>query len=141
MMEHYNKMVLRSYLDKPKKYVPPSPPVQACKQVKLLMPTLKRAELHEYPKEQVLVLEGENLWFTYKIIVDDGGRNEFRLVQPHSVTKSTLQFNFPPSKKVSSAIIDGGKVKITLHTHFLTRVVMSVECKKVSVEYTSTVSV
>jgi hypothetical protein len=130
MMEHYNKMVLRSYLDKPKKYVLPSPQVQACKQVKMLMPTLKRAELHEYPKEQVLVLEGENLWFTYKIILDDGGRYEFPLVQPHSVTKSTLQFNFPPSKEVSSAIIDGGKVKITLHTHFLTRVVMSVECKK-----------
>ena len=134
-MEHYNTMVLRSYLDQPKKYVPPRPNLSVGQQVAILMPTLKKAELHEYPKEQVLVLEGENLWFTYKIKLDDGGRYEYELEKPHTVTKCTLQFNFRPSKKVSLAIVDGGKVKVTLHTHFVTKVVKSVECKKVSVKY------
>ena len=124
-------MILRSYLDKHERYAPPSPRLSDCKQMKMLMPTLKRAELHEYPKEQVLVLEGENLWFSYQVVLDEGGHNEYELKNPHNVTKLSIQFNFPTSKSVSSAIYDGGKVKVTLRTHFLTKVVNSVECKKV----------
>ena len=129
-MEFYNQMVLRSYLDKPDKYIPPSqtPPYR---KMKMLSPVIRRVELHEYPNEHVLVLEGENLLFSFKITLDEGGRNEYLIKSPHSVTKCSLQFNFTPSHKVSSAIQDGEMVKVTVHTHFVTKVLKSVDCKKV----------
>ena len=131
-MEHYNQMILRSYLDKPEKYIQPSfNPQRNVKPMDMLIPSLKRAELHEYPREQVLVVEGENLWFSFKIILDEGGQYEYEMLNAHNVTKFSLQFNFPTSKNVSQAIRDGGKVKITLHTHFFTKVIDSVECNKV----------
>ena len=129
-MELYNQMVLRSHLDKPDNYNPPSQPSHYG-QLKMLSPVVMRVELHEYPNEHVLILEGENLLFSYKIILDEGGRNEYEIKNPHSVTKHSLQFNFTPSCEVSSAIQDGESVKVTVHTHFVTKVSKSVDCKKV----------
>ena len=131
IIDHYNQMVLRSYLDKPEKYTPPSRQLTACPGMKILRPNIDRLELHEYPKEHVLVLEGENLWFSLKIIVDEGGENQYELINPHNVARNSLQFNFCPSSEVSAAIQNGQRVRITLHTHFMTRVLKSVECKKV----------
>ena len=130
-MKYYNLMVLRSYLDRPERYSLPSNQLSGLQQMMMLQPSLKRAELHEYPKEQVLVLEGENLWFSFKIVLDEGGTNEYIISHPHNATKLSLQFNFSTSRNVSTAIKDEGKVKITLHTHFMTKVMDSVECKKV----------
>ena len=130
-MDYYNQMILRSYLDKPEVYTPSNHRPQACQEMKLLTPHLERLELHEYPKEHVLVLEGNNLWFSFKIIIDEGGQNHYELQKPHNITKCSLQFNFNPSSKVSAAIQDGESVKVTVHTHFVTKVANSVECKKV----------
>ena len=129
-MKHYNLMVLRSYLDTPDKYIQPTSRHEY-KQMDMLKPNICRLELHEYPKEHVLVLEGENLWFSFEVTLDEGGENEYQIKDPHNVTKQTLQFNFPPSSKVSRAIQNGGKVKVTLNTHFVKKVLETVQCKKV----------
>lgn len=129
-MDHYNHMILRSYLDKPEKYTKPKGGLSHSG-VRMLIPAIRRVELHEYPSEHVLVLEGDNLWFSFKIVLDEGGPQQCEINNPHSITKCSLQFNFDPSIGVSSAIQNEKKVKVTLHTHFVTKVQRSVECRKV----------
>lgn len=126
-MKHYNLMVLRSYLDQPDKYVQPTLRHEH-REMDMLKPHINRLELHEYPKEHVLVLEGENLWFSLKITL---GKHEHPISNLHNATKYSVQFNFTPSSKISSAILDGEKVQVTLYTHFGDREIESVECKKV----------
>ena len=133
-MEHYVRKILRSYLDvEPEKYALPSPKSvdQKRKNLNILIPEVTRVELHEYPKEHVLVLEGENLWFSTKIFLDKGGPNQCEIDNPHNITKCSVQFNFNPSRQASLAIQAGKIVKVTLHTHFNMKVWETVECKKV----------
>jgi hypothetical protein len=130
IMEHYNQMILRSYLDIPESYAIPNAHSSVQMHMKMLLPSVKRIEVHEYPKEHVLLVEGDNLWFAFKITLDEGGPHQCEVGNPHNITKCSLQFNFSPSHKVSSAIEDGKKVKVTLHTHFMMKVQDAVESKK-----------
>ena len=123
-MENYQSSIFRCYLEKePSKFLIPdrSGIVQA---VKFLEPNIKGLECHLYPKENVLVVEGDNLWFCYMVFI--GEENEKRISLPaHSISRKSIQVNYKQTSQDSRDTREYGsytceRMQVTLLSHFST---------------------
>jgi hypothetical protein len=83
----------------------------------MLIPTPTRIELQIHPNEHVLVLEGENLWFCYKLQLGDYSNMVDIDTNFQNVTQRRIWFNFPPYERLLGLAAEG-EVKVTLHSHF-----------------------
>lgn len=131
-MSEYCHNSFRSYIDKdPGKYSLPSPSeaVKDIKPINMLKPEVKGVEFHMYPKEHVVLLEGENLWFCHKIRLGEIENIVDIKTPAQNVTRRMIQFNFPPHELKN--LVTQGKVKVTLHSHFANPIRQKVQVMQV----------
>ena len=128
-MEFYIPRVFRSYLEQEEKYSVPNQR-QSTKQVTevdALKPKVTTSEIHEYPNERVIVLQGENLWFSYKVCL---GPNECEFTTlPENTTQCMIEFR--AYSKKDFALDSSKQVKLALYTHFASPIRQPINIKKV----------
>ena len=112
-MSTYAEKAFHAFLEKPPAYVLPASPKAAPPEVPDLKPTLRSIQLHDHGNELAVVVEGSNLWFSYRISLQG--------IPVKSIPKSissecTIHFNLKGEGK--SVVVEDGKVKVTLHSHF-----------------------
>ena len=122
--------ISRSYLEKQEKYKLPNQRQahNMVTEVDALKPKVSGIQIHEYPSESVIVVQGENLWFSYKVCLDEKGPNQREFI---AMAENTTQFmiEFRSEKCVD---IDGSKqVKIALFTHFASPIRQSINALQV----------
>jgi hypothetical protein len=92
--------------------------VEKVGRIGMLIPTPTKMELQIHPNERrVLVLEGENLWFCYKLQLGDYSNMVDIDTNFQNVTQHMIRFNFPPNERLLGLAAEG-VVKITLNSHF-----------------------
>lgn len=138
------QLIHRSYLEQPEKYKLPRP-VKEIAEVGVLKPQVTGLEVHEYPNEHVIVLQGENLWFSYKICLDykgpkpcldDKSPNHHEIETPtENTTRRVIEFHIADSDSACSALHSGKPVKVALYTHFAKPIRQTINTKKVSGNY------
>ena len=119
-MNYYIPLIMRSYLEKPEKYSIPNQGQSSreVSEVDALKPTIQgQLRCCDYPNERVIILRGENLWFSYKICLDEKGPNQCHFITP---PESTTQYmnEFHANVEESSDVGSRKQVKVTLYTHF-----------------------
>lgn len=120
-MKCYRPLILRSYLEKqPDKYLVPNPKqAMDVDEVAELKPKVTGLEVYEYPSDQVILLKGENLWFTYKISLDVTGQTSCEVnTHAENTTKYVIEFSITESHGTSSLLNKRKQVKLSLFTHF-----------------------
>ena len=123
----------RSYLEKDEKYVIPNTRQsrREVAEVDALKPNIcGPLKFCDYPNERVVVLQGENLWFSYKVTLDDNGPAECEFNTP---AEKTTQFmiEFRADVEKSSDFGSRSKVKLTLYTHFASPIRQTVYIEQV----------
>ena len=134
-MESYKHLIFRSYLEKPDKFVVPNKEQATAevREVDALKPKVTGSEIHEYPpNDGVIILQGENLWFSYKICLEEKGKShcEFRTLADNT-TNFMIEVRVD-SDKVSSALNTSKQVKLVLYTHFANPIRQALDAKKVT---------
>jgi hypothetical protein len=133
-MEVYYKKT-KVYLGSGKGSLPLPSPKKELKNVSLLKPLVKGVELHKFPSEHAVVVEGENLWFCREILLGEG-RNIISIANPmESVSRHVIQFNYPPTEKTDRVIARNGLVRVTLNSHFASSIRKRVKVEQVSFVY------
>ena len=123
-MEIYHKKVLRGFLDKePDCFkIPPRKTSESIQEVKSLLPTISKVELHlhKHPngKELAVVINGDNLWFC-SILNIKISRNEsiFIEISPEHITEKQICYNHSVDNTFSYADIDVD-VHVTVFSRF-----------------------
>lgn len=134
------QLIFRSYLEQPDNYKLP-PPVKEIAEVGVLKPQVTGLEVHEYPNEHVIVLQGENLWFSYKICLEDKSPNHHddknhEIETPaENTTRRVIEFHIADSDSACSALHSGKQVRVALYTHFANPIRRTINTKKVSGNY------
>ena len=114
-MDDYKHSAVKGFLEKDSpKYVIPSS-VEPVKEVVFLKPEVTTIEVHKYPNEVAVVLQGDNLWFCHEIRLGNYVPPVPRLVE--HIARRSIQFNFSLSE-TANIVTDGGYVKVTLFSHF-----------------------
>lgn len=112
-------------------------PKKELKSITLLKPQVKGIELHKFPSEHAIVVEGDNLWFCHEIILGEG-RNILSITNPaHLVSRRVIQFNYSPTEKTDRVIARNGIVKVTLNSHFSNSIRKKVKVEQVGYYYMS----
>ena len=135
-MQCYKQLTFRSHLERPEKYVLPNQgqAEQEVTDASILKPKVITSEVSEYPNEYVIILEGENLWFSYKMCINEKGPNRCEIDTPaENTTNCKIEFHISDSHEASSALTTGGPVKITLYTHFAKPIRLQMNTKKVCI--------
>ena len=134
-MESYKQLILRSYLEKPDRFVVPNlgQATAEVSEVDALKPRVTDSEIHEYPpNDGVIILQGENLWFSYKICLEEKGKNHGEFSTPvDNTTNFMIEFRVD-SAKVSSALNASKQVKLVLYTHFANPIRQTLDARKVT---------
>jgi GTP-binding protein EngB required for normal cell division len=112
--------MFRSYLEKPEKYAIPNQgkSVNEVSEVDTLKPKVTESEIHEYPDERVIIVKGENLWFSYKVCLDrkeTSDEYEFDTT-PENTTQFMIEFRADSDE--ASDFGSSKQVKLALYTHF-----------------------
>ncbi|CAI7995846.1 hypothetical protein GBAR_LOCUS1774 [Geodia barretti] len=119
-MDHYIPLILRSHLEKPVKYIIPNQ-LQSTKEVSevdALKPKItEQLTYYDYPNERVIILEGENLWFSYKVYLDEKGPHECEF-KTHAENTTQYLIEFRADLEESSNLSLSKQVKLALYTHF-----------------------
>ena len=116
-MEEYRQSLLRGFLEKSlPNYSLPDPAAGPVKEVGFLKPNVNTVEVHKYPDEVAVVLEGDNLWFCHQIRLGDYIPHIPKLAE--HIARRSIQFNFCLSKQTAKIVADDGYVKVTLFSHF-----------------------
>ena len=125
-METYHKKVLRGFLDKePDCYkIPPQKTSESIQEVKSLLPTISKVELHlhKHPdgQELAVVINGDNLWFCDFVLVKIS-ENEtiFIEISPEHITEKQICYNHSVSDTISYGDIDADDVvHVTVNSRF-----------------------
>ena len=131
-MEIYKNNMYRSYLDQePDKYSPPKQ-LREVVSVSFLKPSLTAVELHEYPNEHALVLEGDNLWFCHQIKLGEGDHPCCIDTPAQHISRRSIQFNYTPSDKCEIVVDKDRKIKVAVHSHFANPIRRKVDINEVS---------
>ena len=133
-MEEYMGLIYRSHLEKmPDKYSVPNPEqaTRLINELGVLKPRVTGLDIHQYPNECVLVLKGENLWFSHKICFDEKGEKHEIDTPAESTTRSMIEFRVAHIHKAHSTLSSGKQVKIVLFTHFARPIRQAIDTKKV----------
>ena len=131
-MESYFSWVYRSYLERSEKYAIPNQrqSTSSVREVDALKPQVTMSEIHEYLNERVIILQGENLWFSYRVCLDEKGPNQCEFSTPAgNTTQFMIEFR-ADSEKVS-ALTSSKQVKLALYTHFASPIRQPIDTKKV----------
>jgi len=129
-MDDYRHSTLRGFLEKGSpKYVVPSP-AEAVKEIGFLKPEVTTIEVHKYPNEVAVVLQGDNLWFCHEIRLGNYVPPVPKLAE--HIARRSIQFNFHLSEQTANIIADGGHVKVTLSSHFANPIKRRVKADLVS---------
>ena len=114
-MDDYRHSTLRGFLEKGSpKYVVPNP-AEAVTEIGFLKPEVTTIEVHKYPDEVAVVLQGDNLWFCHEIRLGNYVPPVPKLVE--HIARRSIQFNFRLSE-TANIVTDDGHVKVTLFSHF-----------------------
>ena len=124
-METYHKKVLRGFLDKePDCYkIPPQKTSESIQEVKSLIPTISKVELHlhKHPdgQELAVVINGDNLWFC-SILKIKISRSEtiFIEISPEHITEKQICYNHSVDNIFSYTDIDADIVHVTVYSRF-----------------------
>ena len=111
-MAAYSKKVFNGFLDRDPKYNIPCSPKHALGEISDLKPSADSVELRRLGSETAVVLEGNNLWFCYQVIVGTHTVN----TPARDLSSSSIQFNV--QKENRTVVTEDGKVKVVLHSHF-----------------------
>ena len=131
-IDFYVPLVYRSYLEREDKYTIPNQrnSKNQVTDVDALRPKVTESEIHEYPNEKVIVLQGENLWFSYKVCLDEKGPNECEFsTLPENTTQCRIEFRADSMK--CFAVNSSKQVKLTLYTHFASSIRQPIDIRKV----------
>jgi len=109
----YADKVFRAFLEKPQAYELPANPKPIPPEVPDLKPTLRSLQLHDHGNELAVVVEGSNLWFSYRISLQG---IPVRSIPKSISSECTIHFNL--KGEGNSVVVEDGKVKVTLHSHF-----------------------
>ena len=119
-MGQYQQRLFRGYLDRsPSKYSPPLPSRHPLEQVKILKPSVTKAEFHRHGNNIAVILEGDNLWFCHQVELGSG-KNARTIKMPNSeVTRCSIMFDYTPTSDRDNLVDSKERqVKVTLHSHF-----------------------
>jgi hypothetical protein len=115
----YMVKITRSYLEKQEKYKLPNQgqATNMVTEVDALKPKVNGIQIHEYPSERVIIVQGENLWFSYKVCLDEKGPNQREF---SAMAENTTQYMIEFRSDIGEGPdIDASKqVKLALFTHF-----------------------
>ena len=128
-MDDYKHSTLRGFLEKDSpKYVIPSP-AEPIKEIGFLKPEVTTIEVHKYPNEVAVVLQGDNLWFCHEIRLG----NYIPPVPKFAeyTARRSIQFNFNLSE-TDNIVTDDDHVKVTLFSHFANPIRRRVKAELVS---------
>ena len=126
--------MFRSYLNKGQdKYTPPEQ-LKEVECVSFLKPSLTSVELHKYPKEHAVVLEGDNLWFCHQIQLGEGEHPCCIDTPAQYISRRSIQFNYTPSDKCEIVVDKSGIIKVNVQSHFARSIGRKIEIKEVSTE-------
>ena len=132
-MGHYIPLILRSHLEKPVKYVLPNrgKSVTEVSEVDALKPKIYEPLTYcDYPNERVVVVEGDNLWFSYKVCLDEKGPNECEFsTDPENTTQFTIKFQAELEESTDFGSFQ--QVKLALHTQFANPIRQTLNIKTV----------
>ena len=125
-METYYKKVLRGFLDKePDCYkIPPQKTLESIQEVKSLLPTISKVELHlhKHPdgQELAVVINGDNLWFCSILnVVISGNEPIFIEISPEHITEKQICYNHSVHNTFSYTDIDPNDVVyVTVYSKF-----------------------
>lgn len=137
-MDLYIQLIFRSHLEKaPDKYVMPNADkaVRDTSELTVLKPKVIGLDVHEYPNEHVIVLQGDNLWFSYKICFEEKGEKDesHEIDTPaENTTKAMIEFHIPDTHKAYYNLSSQKKVKLALYTHFAKPIRQTVDIRKVN---------
>ena len=133
-MSEYQQRLFRSYLDQiPSKYSPPLSSRRPLEQVKILKPSVSKAEFHCHGNKIAIILDGDNLWFCHQ--VDVGSGNKARTIKnPRSdITRCSIMFDYTPESDQDNLVDSRAEeVQVTIHSHFtkpLRDQTVSIVCK------------
>ena len=130
-MDDYKHSTLRGFLDRdspPPKYVIPSP-AEAIKEIGFLKPEVTTIEVHKYPNEVAVVLQGDYLWFCHEIRLGSYAPPIPKLAE--YTARRSIQFNFSLSE-TANIVTDDDHVKVTLFSHFANPIRRRVKAELVS---------
>lgn len=132
-MDEYQNKILKAFLLKdPDKFSLPPPQTDKFKGVSQLKPNVTGVEVHIFPNEHAVVLEGENLSFCYEVQLGEDS-NVLKIKCPDHVSTRMIQFNCPPDNKTRNInISDDGTMKVTLRSHFSNPIRKRIKVNKVS---------
>ena len=128
------KLIFRSHLEKsPDKYIMPNAEQigREVNELAILKPKMTGLDVHEYPNEQVVVLNGDNLWFSYKICIDEKGERDEVDTPAESTTRAMLEFHIPDTHNAFSMLSSKKQIKIFLYSHFAKPIRHNVDVRKV----------
>ena len=111
-MSTYAEKVFHAFLEKPEAYVLPASSKSAPPLVPDLKPTLRCVQLHDHGNELAVVVEGSNLWFSYRISLQGIPMKSL----PSVSSGCTIHFNLKGDS--NSVVVEDRKVKVTLYSHF-----------------------
>ena len=132
-MDHYIPLILRSHLEKPVKYIIPNQlkSTKEVSEVDALKPKItEQLMYYDYPNERVIILEGENLWFSYKVYLDEKGPNECEF-KTHAENTTQYLIEFRAELEESSNLSLSKQVKLALYTHFASPIRQTLTIKMV----------
>ncbi len=130
-MGHYRIKMLKAYLlNDPNKFKLPETQISFT-QVPQLKPDVSSVNVHFFPNEHAVVLEGENLSFCFEVQLGEQS-NTLKIKSPDHLTSRIIQFNFPPDEKTRNiTILDDSTMKVTLRSHFSNPIRKRVKVNKV----------
>ena len=115
--------------------LPVPSPKKELKSVALLKPQVKGVELHKFPREHAIIIEGDNLWFCDEIILGEG-KSTINITNPAElVSRRVVQFNYSTtasSERIERVIACNGIMKVTLNSHFAKPIRKKVKVEQVS---------
>ncbi len=97
--------------------------------VEVLKPILHSVEFHIYPDQHVVVITGDNMWFSHKIEL--GIKKGVTIKFPTNVMRRSVQYNFPPTPRTKK-LAECKKVRVCLQSHFYEEIKKDIETTQVN---------
>ncbi len=129
-MESYRSNACQVLLPKLQFFALPPPNPVPVQSVEILRPILHSVEFHMYPDQHVVVVKGDNLWFSHKIKL--GSKKGVTIESPTNVMRRSVQYNFPPTPK-SKSLASRDFLQVYLQSHFYEEVGKKVETTQVTI--------
>ena len=117
----YIQKLFHGFLEKEPQYTIPSAQRFAPPLVPNLRPVIEAVKIRHHGDQTSVVVEGENFWFCYNMIVGCHSRH----LPAQEITGSSIQFDGPHHN--ISTITTEGKVNVSLQSHFFKTVNQEVQ--------------